>query len=621
MIWVYDVEVFENFFIATFKNPKSQEVRKFIISEQINNGGELVDFILQNSSSWFIGYNSSNYDNQILNCIYKHSFEVSIEPYINITRLLYNVSNAIIHSNFKDYKYNLPFREIDLMKIGRYKKSLKLLGVSLKWHKLQELPYASDILVNKEQIDNIIEYNLNDVLITEQLYYHLLNSIKFRHELSKIYELHLYNESDVGIADRLLEKIYSESTGLKPREFINLRTNRKFIKFDWVIFKDIYFDDPELILELESIKNHTYYKDQPFFTKKIRIADKIYKMGVGGLHSEDEPGLFEETNDTLIIDADISSMYPTTLINNELSPEHLGKRFLKGFTKIRDDRLKEKESGNKVKSEGLKLIMNTTIGKTLNKYSFLYDPLVNIQVTINGQLYILMLIEKLVSNGFKVISANTDGITTLVNKDKKDLYYTICNNWEKKYRYSLEYTIYKKYIRRDINNYLAVKEDGKIKEKGIFSVTEIKDFNNGTDPLSRGWDKPIVSKALYNYFIYNKPVKDTILEHKDIYDFCIAKRIDEKFVNEFHTIKDGLYNKEILQRSVRYYVSKTGGILLKTCEEESKTSNYEVNKKVTIFNNYIKYDDFNHYDIDYAYYINSAQKIIDLIINPQLTLF
>lgn len=623
MIWIYDIETFINFFCVTFKNPKSQEIKKFIIFEDVNQGEELLKFILDNSSSWFIGYNSHNYDNQLLNYIYKNSYDVCIWPSDTTTYNINVLSNDIIANKVRDYKYNLPFKDIDLMKIGRYKKSLKLLGVSMKWHKLQDLPLASNAIITKDQIDLILEYNLNDVLITEQLYYHLKDAIKFRHELSEEYDLYLYNESDAGIVDRLLEKIYSESTGLQIKDFKDLRTDRKFIKFNWVVFKDIFFNTPELESLLEAVKSHTYYKDQPFFAKKVNIAGKIYKMGVGGLHSEDEPKMFQETDTTCIIDADIGSMYPATMINNELSPEHLGKKFLRSFRQIRDDRLIEKKKGNKTKSEGLKLILNTTIGKTLNKYSFLYDPLVNIQITINGQLYILMLIEQLTNAGFEIISANTDGVTALVDKNKTDTYYRICNEWEKKHNYSLEYVIYKKYIRRDVNHYLAVKEDGEIKEKGIFTKTVPKFFNNSTDPLSKGWDKPIVSKALFEYFINGTPIEKTIGECTDIYDFCIAKKIDDKFTNEFHHLWNGEYQKDKLQRSVRYYVSKHwhSGKLFKIDTETGAMEDYEVGRTVMLFNNYVKLDNMYEYQIDYGYYINYTQKIIDLIINPQLTLF
>ena len=618
--WVYDCEVYSNFFCVTFKNPKSQEVKIFTIFEDTNDIDELYRFI-DNHTAWFIGYNSFNFDNQLLKYIHQKHSALTFASTIEITFNISNLARLIINNDFKEYMYNLPFKSIDLMKIGRYQKSLKLLGVSLKWHKLQDLPIPPETILTKEQADTIIKYNLNDVEITEKLYYHLLDAIKFRHEISKIYGINVYGEPDTGIANRLLEKFYSESTGIPIRDFKNLRTNRKFIKFDQVIFDNIIFQTNTMDIMLEQIYDHIYYEGQPFFHKKIKFDNMTYKLGVGGIHSVDTGEIFEETDDTFVIDADIGSMYPATVINHQLYPNHLGPNFLKKYQEIRDDRIKNKIKKNITISEGLKLILNSAIGKTRSKYSFLYDPLVNLQVTINGQLYLLMLIEKLVLNKFKVVSANTDGITTLVDKNRVDEYYKLCKQWEDQTEYNLEYIYYKKYIRRDVNNYIAIKQDGSVKTKGVFINKPAAQFNNSTDPLNKGWDKPIVSIALYEYFVNNTPIKDTIRNHRDIYDFCIAKKIDSKFKNEYHHIQNKEYKVDILQKSVRYYVSTNGGSLIKKNDKDGVIINYEQSKNVTIFNDYKEENNFDNYKINYPYYIHATQKIINEIINQQLTLF
>ena len=507
------------------------------------------------------------------------------------------------------------------MRVGSYQKSLKLLGVSMKWHKLQDLPIPWEDRIHKDQVDTIRSYNLNDVEITEKLFEHLKDAISFRHNLSKTYNIDVYTEPDTGIANRLLEKFYSEATGIPIKNFKGLRTERKFIKFEWVVFKNIKFQSEKLNELLEEVINHTYYEGMPFYKKKITFGGVAYKLGIGGIHSVDSGEIFEQTDDTLIIDADIGSMYPATVINNHLAPEHLGTKFLKQFRAIRDERLIRKAEGDITRAEGLKLIMNAAIGKTRSKYSFLYDPIVNLQVTINGQLYLLMLIEKLVLNGFKVFSANTDGITTLVPVKRKKLYYELCKKWEEDTNYELEYTYYKKYIRRDVNNYIAIKENDEVKTKGIFIHKPATKFNNSTDPLNKGWDKPIVSIALYEFFVNNIPIEETIKNHTDIYDFCIAKKIDNKFINEFHYIKDGNHIKDQLQQSVRYYVSTNGGMLIKVDKETNAIERYEVSKNITIFNDYIPQNSFANYNIDYGYYINQTQKIINEIINQQLSLF
>jgi hypothetical protein len=614
MIWIFDIETYINYFSVIFKNVETKELKEFIIFEEKNDLSALYDFITDHNK-WFVGYNSYSFDNQLLKFIHTKYFDFSMTTTTNITIDIHTLAMSIIKNGFREYMYNLPFQTIDLMKMARYQKSLKLVGVSMKWPKIQDLPIPSNSVIRREDVLTIRKYNLNDVLITEQLYYKLLSRLKLRAELSELYSISCYTESDSGVANKILEKFYSETTGLEKKYFKGLRTERKFIKFDWVVFPEINFETEPLMHLLEEVKNHTYYKDQPFFKKKVVFDGIEYKLGVGGIHSEDSGAVFEQTDTTNIIDCDISSMYPSLAINHNLTPEHLGNKFMKNFRLLRDKRLKAKREGRKAESEGLKIVLNATIGKTLNEHLWLYDPIVNLRVTINGQLYILMLIEQLVLNGFKVISANTDGVTTQVDKDKEQLYYEVCKKWETQTNFELEYVYYKKYIRRDVNNYLAIRTDGTTKEKGLFTIDSDIFFKSNHE--AKSYDKPIISIALYNYFLNDIPIETTIKEHKDIYDFCVAKKIDSKFTNELHYLKNGEYKTDILQKSVRYYVSTNGGVLLKTDREKGDIENYEVNKKVTIFNDYFD----GPYNIDYGYYINNAQKIINEIINPQLTLF
>ncbi|HKL13700.1 MAG TPA: hypothetical protein VJ907_08850 [Halanaerobiales bacterium] len=619
MVWIYDLETYMNLFTATFKNIKTQEVKVFVLSEDRFDLDALYVFI-DDKKKWLVGYNSYNFDNQILNYIYRKYNEVSaLEMTTSFIMDIYNLAKTLINSDVYEFKYGLPFQWLDLMKIGFYRKSLKLIGVSLKWPKLQDLPIDWDRLIKKEEIQIILDYNLNDVLITEQLFYHLENNIKLRFNIAKRYGVNVFSESDSGVANRLLEKFYSETTGLAVKDFRDMRTERDFIRFDWVVFDEVNFQTNTLDTVLEEVKNFVYYKNRPFFSKKIKFDGVYYKMGVGGLHSVDEGAMFEETDKEYLIDADIGSMYPATFINYQLTPAHLGNKFLKNYTDLRNERIVAKRNKDMTPAEGLKIVLNSSIGKTLNKNHWLYDPLVNLKVTVNGQLFLLMLIERLSLKGFKTISANTDGITVIVPKDKEDLYYKICKNWEKDTRYELEYAYYKLYARRDVNNYIAIKTNNEIKTKGIFISDLPKRFSNMTDPLNKGWDKPIVSKALHDFFTEGVPIKDTITNCKDIHQFCIAKKTGDDFANEYHKIEDGQYTIEKLQNSVRYYISTIGGTLLKR-KENGEVTNYESKYRVTIFNNYIE-KDIKDYNINYTYYINSAQKVLDEIINPQLSLF
>lgn len=311
-------------------------------------------------------------------------------------------------------------------------------------------------------------------------------------------------------------------------------------------------------------------------------------------------------------------MYPTLLINHKLCPAHLNSSFIKKYEEIRDERLIAKENKELAKAEGLKTTLNSSWGKYNNEHFWLYDPLQAFRITVNGQLYIISLIEDLIIHGFDVISCNTDGVTTKVKKDHKQEYYDICNKWSIKNNFKLEYNYYSIYARKDINNYICQYTDGKIKEKGDFITSNLTKTNN---TKLKGVDKKIIAIALKNYFIDNIPIKETIYNHNNIYDFCTAIRSDDKFVNKYYYIENNREKIDILQKTVRYYISKSGGTLYKVDENANKKIAYCVNRKQKIFNTYIEYNDFSLYDIDYGYYISETQKIIDLIISPQLTLF
>jgi DNA polymerase elongation subunit (family B) len=522
---------------------------------------------------------------------------------------------SIINSNNTEYKYRLPFQSVDLMQVGNVQqKSLKLVAVNLNWPVIQDLPIKYDSKVNDNQLDLIYKYNLNDVLITEQLYYKLIKDINVRWEVGQKYGIDLMSEPDSGMANRLLEKMYSDESGIAIKDLRDMRTERQIIHYENIVFPWIKFKTPILQELLNDIKSQKWFKNQPFFSKSVIFDGNKYKLGIGGIHSDDKPGIFTSTDTELIIDCDIASMYPTLIVNNNLYPSHLSRLFLDLYKKIILQRLEAKKLGNETESYVLKILLNSVFGKTLFEHHWLYDPLVGLRVTINGQLYMLMLIEGLSLTGIKVLSANTDGIVSLVNKERLLDYELLCKEWENYTKFKLEYTGYKKYIRKDVNNYITIKGDNSIKEKGEF--LQFEELS-----LRQGIDKPIISKALYNLFVKDIPIEDTIYNEKSIYSFCIAKKTDDKFINEFHTLENNLHKIEELQKTVRFYISTNGGTLYKVDKINNKYISYCVNRKVTILNNNQDNKDIKDYNIDYGYYIKETKKIIDEIINPQLTLF
>ena len=607
MTYIYDIETYINYFGVIFKNIKDNTIREFIVYKDRNDLSQMRTFIAMDVT-WLIGYNNFYFDNQLLNYICTED---------NVTvKDIYDLAYKIINSreDFWQYKYNLPFKSIDLMKVGNLQKSLKLVAVNLKWPKIQDLPIEWNNSITDDQLELMHKYNLNDVEITEELYKTLLPQIKVRMEAEKLYNAPLISESDSGMANRLMEKFYSEATGIDKKEFKKLRTERTIVYFNSVIFDDIVFLDEDLSALLEDVRKHVYYKNQPFFNKRITYGGIRYQLGIGGIHSVDKGAVFEADDKNEIIDCDITSMYSTLIINNRIKPQHLDRKFIDMYEGLRDQRNVAKKKNKKTESFVLKKLTLSVYGKMRNEHSWFYDPFAALQVTINGQLYVLMLIEELTRANYQVISTNTDGIVTIVPKDRKEEYEKICKEWCKYTNFELEYTNYTKYIRRDVNNYITIKEDGSTKEKGEFLPPDKKS-------LMQGFDKPIVSMALRKYFLEGKDIIDFIKNHDDIYDFCIAKKIDKKFENQYHTLNENREPViEKLQKSVRYYVSTRGGSLYKYSKEDDTFISYCSNKPVKIFNDYIDLP-MEKYEIDYTYYIKETMKIINNIEDLQLKLF
>jgi DNA polymerase elongation subunit (family B) len=618
MIYVYDIETYQNYFSVIFKNVKTGEIKDFIIFEDRNDLMPLYKFIDSSKNNYLIGYNSFHFDNQILNYIHKFFTFLRHQTTDIICGDIYDLTVKIIKDDFFEFKYRLPFKGIDLMRVGNIdQKSLKLVAVNLEWPLIQDLPIKWDSKITKDDLDVLYQYNLNDVNITEALYNKLKDKIKVRYDVTTTYNIDVLNEPDSGMANRLMEKLYSNASGIPIAQLRQLRTERHIIHYENIVFESIKFESDVLREMLNDLKTKKYFKNQPFFKRDIVFNGTKYQLGIGGLHSDDRPEFFKSDEKVKIIDCDITSFYPSIIIKNDLFPAHLGQTFLSLFKRIVDDRIKAKHEGRISEADVLKICINSVFGKTLFEHHWLYDPLVGLRTTINGQLLLLMLIEKLVLNEFNVISANTDGIITIVPTDREEEYKNVCNTWCKETSFELEYTEYLSYIRTSVNDYIAVKSlepTIQTKEKGVF-------IRKDKLSLMQGVDKPIISTALYNFFMFNKSICETITGSNNIYDFCIAKKTHKKFTNELHYLQNGEHKVDKLQQSIRFYISTNGGTLFKVDKKENKYINYCVGRTVSILNDNKVYKEIRDYNIDYGYYTKETQKLIDEIINPQLKLF
>jgi hypothetical protein len=618
-IEVYDIEVFPNFFSYTGFNIINKTYYKFYIydnndfKDKIN---ELKNYIL--SLKGMIGFNNINYDYIIIHDLLNDKFKCNLD--------IYNKSQEIINNQNRDIKITIPewkhlVKQLDLFKIHHFdnkakRTSLKDVQIAIQWKKVQDFPYSFDHFVLEEQIEEILDYNTNDVLSTYEFYLKSLDQIKLRKELSKEFNMNMlnYNEPKLG-SEIFLDMIHKESK-INKKELRELRTKRDKIIVKNILLPYIKFKTKEFNKVLEHFQNKiiTDTKSKNNFSF---IHNEIkYDYGQGGIHACINSGIYKSDNDNVIYDIDVASFYPNLAINNGFKPEHLGSIF-NNIYKFIYDRRKEIPKTD-IRNGAYKLCLNGVFGKSNEETSYLYDPQFTMQITINGQLLISMLAEEFSLLNYTILQCNTDGITIKFPRKEKDKVDIICKNFENLTNLTLEYQEYKTMAIRDVNNYMAVDINNKPKYKGCFEIIKMQ---NGQVAYNKDWSFRIVPIAISEYIINNKPIEETIKNHKNILDFCGRFKASYGWYSEIRYINNYKEVREKQQKTNRYYISNKGDVYYKV-HSDGREEAIEKNYLVKIYNNNDKnINNFNDYYINYNYYIRECNKIIDIIEPKQMTIF
>ena len=308
-----------------------------------------------------------------------------------------------------------------------------------------------------------------------------------------------------------------------------------------------------------------------------------------------------------------TSYYPSIIISYRVAPKHLNTDcFVKMVDYFKSTRVAAKHNikdeviegvDNKVTAEALKIVINAIYGKLGSEVFWLYDRFAQMQVTINGQLMTMTLIEALSLAGIKTVSANTDGIVIKLPRDKFDEYKRITDEWNKENKMSADFETYNIVVSRDVNNYFDIQENSK------------KEFKGAMDPLqyrkdyTKGYDMPIVAKAVYEYFVNNTPVMETLQNATDILDFCKTQNIGRQFVVVYEEVIDGKRVPVYSQSHFRYFVSLKGRVLQKEHKDTKQRSRLAGGLPVTLLNTL---DDMPIAErgINYKYYCDECYKFI-----------
>lgn len=658
-VYVYDIEVFQNIFHCSVKNTETGEIYKFEISERRNQLRELVKFFKQVDSyiKWgdfyttdleikseviFCGYNNLHYDNPIVNYIIEYEDKLMSYNVATICSSIFNLSRTITTSTeddieaWKHWKYQIWFDTFDLLTMlysNKLRVGLKEIQVTMQYPNVQEFvcDWSKPLLL--EDFDNMIDYNINDIESTAELLNRCKKDIDLRIAIEDEYGVRVLSKDGVNIGMKILTQKYLEKTGLTWWDIEGLRSPMDYIPLKDVILPFIKYDSPILQRVLDDMKNQIVSPGRKGYENNFIFNGLRYTVGVGGIHSKNDPEIIIPKEDEMLIDIDVASLYPSMLIEYKFYPKHLGPEFLEVYSQIKDERIEAKHNGDKVKNETLKLALNGLSGNLQNQHNFCYSPFAVMQIRINGQLLLLMLAERLTQIGCRIVQANTDGLFVLLKKSIYEQANKICQEWEQLTRLTLEEERFEAMYQYAINDYIAVKEGYKetknpdlIKTKGMF-ITKVL--------LGKGLSAKIIPEAIIKYFVDGIPVEDTIKGCTDIRKFLMSEKTGKQWHVE--------YMNQEQQRTNRFYASTNGGYLWKWkytghaegevveyyepyvgrqsyIAKEKSYQNMLTASGVTLLN---KFDDkpIEERKINYRYYIYEAYKIIRDLKPLQLSLW
>jgi len=602
---VFDVEVYPNFFLALFKEIGADAVIRVQISPNRTLDRALLLHTLTNSTLY--GFNSSQYDLTMIQLALKGYSTLAIKE----------VSDQIIAGyRPRDIaeEHGLacpPWDHVDLKPIAPLDASLKLYAARMHAKKLQDLPIDPSTELTAEQAALIAEYCLNDLANTELLHNELRPQIDLRTELSLTYRQDLRSKSDAQVAEAVIAAEVEKINGVRPQRPQGLigRAYRyrvpDYISFDLPQLQELL----AIIRDAEFVVGAKGAIELPasLSGRDVQINSALYRIGIGGLHSSETQTMHVASEDVLLIDRDVTSYYPSIILGQGLYPQHLGEAFLTVYRSLVERRLAAKRAGDKTTAESLKIAINGSYGKLGSQWSSLYSPDLLIQVTLTGQLALLMLIEQIEAEGIRVVSANTDGVLIRCTRPRLEQLQQAITRWERSTGFLTEEAHYSAVYSKDVNNYIAIKTDGKVKGKGLYTCP----WDGLTDGpaifrLHKNPCTTVVTEAVIKLLRDRVPVEDTIVACRDIRKFTAVR-----------TVRGGASrNGEYVGKVVRWYYSmdSNSGVL------NYKKSGYKVPKSDGS-KSLMELPDKFPADVDHTWYIDEAHRVLLSIGHEQHTLF
>lgn len=434
---------------------------------------------------------------------------------------------------------------IDIMEVAPgVRISLKMYMGHIHSRKMQSLPFdPAAIFTPWDRVQTAV-YCENDLVGTLDLYRECLTRIELREELNRQYAhndpdrrpFDVRSKSDAQIA----EAVIVSQLGFKPQKrvvphgfsfyykapsFVTFRTKQLQDVLDMVQSRPFIVSKKkgEAGEEFEDYQGKKIktgiLMPKDIAACRIAIGTSTYKFGIGGLHSQEKNVNWHADENYELWDDDVTGYYPSLMLLLGTYPENCGLAWLTIFGNIKKERDAAKAAKRKREADSKKIVGNGAFGKYGSEFSAFYAPEHLINVTITGQLCLLMLIERLEAIGVQVISANTDGIVKRVPKGWQGACAAVIKQWEVDTGLSMERTHYSDIYSASVNSYLAFTLDGEVKKKGLYTEPGL-----GVSS-SKAPDRTICADAVIAFLKDFKPLHETIRGCKDIRRFITVKKV------------------------------------------------------------------------------------------------
>jgi len=340
------------------------------------------------------GFNNKHYDDWVILTMLLGGSNVEVKKHNDF---IINGGNAW-EFPFVSFKKR-PFKSFDLRDdIVDKGISLKAIEGNLKMPIIEcSIPFDLDSPLTPEELEIVIRYCKHDVDTTERLY----EARKENYIDAKILISDMYGvpkDEGIGLTNA---KLCAKILGAKAKEYNDER--------DYVIPDNIDVSlIPKVVLDFfmqirdKSIPDAKLFgsgKGSKGMTLKLWIKTSYGSCPVtfawGGVHGAKPCVVIEETKERVILNFDVASLYPNSMLNFGYCSRSMEDP--EAYRKLVKRRLGYKRDGDKLRSNALKLPINTTYGAMLNPHNDLADRRAGRSVCISNQLAMMMLITKLLS--------------------------------------------------------------------------------------------------------------------------------------------------------------------------------------------------------------------------------